>query len=81
MAGSFLFTLAWPQDATKAGLNWREFNARKGDFWLESARMARKAGASQTAYRALLHADKYNPPLLHVERAKICTCAATSGVP
>lgn len=49
----------------------RNFSAKKGDYWLQTARMARKAGANQTAYRALLHADKYSPALLHVERAKI----------
>lgn len=55
-------------------LAWSDFSKKKGDSWLQSVRMARKAGAIQTAYRALLHADKYNPSLLHVERAKLCMC-------
>eukprot|EP01134_Creolimax_fragrantissima_P003020 CFRG3020T1 len=43
----------------------------KGSYWLKSARLARLAGRHQTAYRALLHAQQYEPPTFYIEKSKI----------
>jgi hypothetical protein len=52
-------------------VSYEAFNQLKGGIWLESARMARKAGALQTAYRDILQADKCRPAMLQRERAKL----------
>lgn len=41
-----------------------------GECWLQSARVARKAGHHQTAYNALLNAGESRLAELYVERAK-----------
>ena len=41
-----------------------------GGCWLQSARVARKAGHHQTAYNALLNAGESRLAELYVERAK-----------
>uniref|UniRef100_A0A4W3HDU3 Serine/threonine-protein kinase ATR n=1 Tax=Callorhinchus milii TaxID=7868 RepID=A0A4W3HDU3_CALMI len=41
-----------------------------GECWLQSARVARKAGHHQTAYNALLNAGESRLPELYIERAK-----------
>ncbi|ORX89906.1 hypothetical protein K493DRAFT_288711 [Basidiobolus meristosporus CBS 931.73] len=45
-------------------------NQECGNIWLQSAKVARKAGYNQTAYNALLHADQYQVPFSHIEKAK-----------
>uniref|UniRef100_S4RDY2 Serine/threonine-protein kinase ATR n=1 Tax=Petromyzon marinus TaxID=7757 RepID=S4RDY2_PETMA len=45
-------------------------DALVGECWLQSARVARKAGHYQTAYNALLNARAVHPPDLCVERAR-----------
>lgn len=42
-----------------------------GNLWLRSAKLARKSGFYQTAYIAILNAEKYESPDLLVERAKL----------
>lgn len=41
-----------------------------GECWLQSARVARKAGHHQTAFNALLNAEKTNLAELLTEKAK-----------
>ncbi|XP_058044288.1 serine/threonine-protein kinase ATR isoform X2 [Ahaetulla prasina] len=45
-------------------------NEQMGECWLQSARVARKAGHHQTAYNALLNAGESKLSELYVERAK-----------
>ncbi|XP_072111125.1 serine/threonine-protein kinase ATR isoform X1 [Mobula birostris] len=47
-----------------------EYSKLVGECWLQSARVARKAGHHQTAYNALLNAGESRLPELYVERAK-----------
>ncbi|XP_043927908.1 serine/threonine-protein kinase ATR [Protopterus annectens] len=47
-----------------------EYHEMIGECWLQSARVARKAGHHQTAYNALLNAGESRLPELCVERAK-----------
>ena len=42
-----------------------------GKLWLNSAKIARKAGHTQTAYSALLHAQRLQAPFSFVESAKL----------
>uniref|UniRef100_A0A8D0H3M6 FAT domain-containing protein n=1 Tax=Sphenodon punctatus TaxID=8508 RepID=A0A8D0H3M6_SPHPU len=52
-------------------LNKREnYSEQIGECWLQSARVARKAGHHQTAYNALLNAGESKLSELYVERAK-----------
>ncbi|XP_060098281.1 serine/threonine-protein kinase ATR [Heteronotia binoei] len=46
------------------------YSEEMGECWLQSARVARKAGHHQTAYNALLNAGKSKLSELYVERAK-----------
>ena len=48
-----------------------EIRAFYGSLWLQSAKQARKSGFHQTAYIAVLHAERYEPPGLSIERAKL----------
>ncbi|KAG8511432.1 Serine/threonine-protein kinase ATR, partial [Galemys pyrenaicus] len=47
-----------------------DYNEMLGECWLQSARVARKAGHHQTAYNALLNAGESRLAELYVERAK-----------
>lgn len=47
-----------------------DYNEMVGECWLQSARVARKAGHHQTAYNALLNAGESRLAELYVERAK-----------
>ncbi|XP_072852125.2 serine/threonine-protein kinase ATR [Pogona vitticeps] len=47
-----------------------DFSEQMGECWLQSARVARKAGHHQTAYNALLNAGESKLSELYVERAK-----------
>lgn len=47
-----------------------DYNEMVGECWLQSARVARKAGHHQTAYNALLNAGDSRLAELCVERAK-----------
>ncbi|XP_069753467.1 serine/threonine-protein kinase ATR isoform X3 [Narcine bancroftii] len=47
-----------------------DYSKLVGECWLQSARVARKAGHHQTAYNALLNAGESRLPELYVERAK-----------
>ncbi|XP_054839454.1 serine/threonine-protein kinase ATR [Eublepharis macularius] len=47
-----------------------DYSEEMGECWLQSARVARKAGHHQTAYNALLNAGKSKLSELYVERAK-----------
>nr|XP_008104413.1 PREDICTED: serine/threonine-protein kinase ATR isoform X1 [Anolis carolinensis] len=47
-----------------------DYSERMGECWLQSARVARKAGHHQTAYNALLNAGESKLSELYVERAK-----------
>ncbi|KAL1781523.1 serine serine/threonine-protein kinase ATR [Sigmodon hispidus] len=47
-----------------------DYNEMVGECWLQSARVARKAGHHQTAYNALLNAGDSRLAELYVERAK-----------
>uniref|UniRef100_H3ANL6 Serine/threonine-protein kinase ATR n=1 Tax=Latimeria chalumnae TaxID=7897 RepID=H3ANL6_LATCH len=47
-----------------------DYNEMVGECWLQSARVARKAGHHQAAYNALLNAGKSRLSELYVERAK-----------
>lgn len=42
-----------------------------GKLWLDSAKIARKAGHTQTAYSALLQAQQSNAPFSFIESAKL----------
>ncbi|XP_032120246.1 serine/threonine-protein kinase ATR isoform X2 [Sapajus apella] len=56
---------------TLLSLNKRpDYNEMVGECWLQSARVARKAGHHQTAYNALLNAGESRLAELYVERAK-----------
>ncbi|XP_028587032.2 serine/threonine-protein kinase ATR isoform X1 [Podarcis muralis] len=46
------------------------YSEQMGECWLQSARVARKAGHHQTAYNALLNAGESKLSELYVERAK-----------
>ncbi|XP_045440081.1 serine/threonine-protein kinase ATR isoform X4 [Pipistrellus kuhlii] len=48
----------------------QDYNEMVGECWLQSARVARKAGHHQTAYNALLNAGESRLAELYVERAK-----------
>ncbi|XP_053774486.1 serine/threonine-protein kinase ATR isoform X2 [Desmodus rotundus] len=48
----------------------RDYSEMVGECWLQSARVARKAGHHQTAYNALLNAGESRLAELYVERAK-----------
>ncbi|XP_013910306.1 PREDICTED: serine/threonine-protein kinase ATR [Thamnophis sirtalis] len=48
----------------------QDANEQMGECWLQSARVARKAGHHQTAYNALLNAGESKLSELYVERAK-----------
>lgn len=45
--------------------------AEIGGLWLETSKIARKAGHSQTAYSAILQADNFNAPFVFLQRAKL----------
>ncbi|XP_042314459.1 serine/threonine-protein kinase ATR [Sceloporus undulatus] len=47
-----------------------DYSEKMGECWLQSARVARKAGHHQTAYNALLNAGESKLSELYVERAK-----------
>ncbi|XP_066475341.1 serine/threonine-protein kinase ATR [Tiliqua scincoides] len=47
-----------------------DYSEQMGECWLQSARVARKAGHHQTAYNALLNAGESKLSELYVERAK-----------
>ncbi|XP_060690494.1 serine/threonine-protein kinase ATR [Hemiscyllium ocellatum] len=47
-----------------------DYSELVGECWLQSARVARKAGHHQTAYNALLNAGESKLPELYIERAK-----------
>uniref|UniRef100_A0A4W3HYM3 Serine/threonine-protein kinase ATR n=1 Tax=Callorhinchus milii TaxID=7868 RepID=A0A4W3HYM3_CALMI len=47
-----------------------DYSELVGECWLQSARVARKAGHHQTAYNALLNAGESRLPELYIERAK-----------
>nr|XP_044992414.1 serine/threonine-protein kinase ATR isoform X2 [Jaculus jaculus] len=47
-----------------------DYNEMVGECWLQSARVARKAGHHQTAYNALLNAGESQLAELYVEKAK-----------
>lgn len=47
-----------------------DYSEMVGECWLQSARVARKAGHHQTAYNALLNAGDSRLAELYVERAK-----------
>ncbi|XP_067898685.1 serine/threonine-protein kinase ATR isoform X4 [Heterodontus francisci] len=47
-----------------------DYSEMVGECWLQSARVARKAGHHQTAYNALLNAGESRLPELYIERAK-----------
>ena len=42
-----------------------------GKLWLNSAKIARKAGHSQTAYSAILQAQRCNAPFSFIESARL----------
>lgn len=42
-----------------------------GNLWLETSKIARKAGHSQTAYSAILQAQDLNAPYVFVQSAKL----------
>ncbi|ERL94616.1 hypothetical protein D910_11893 [Dendroctonus ponderosae] len=42
-----------------------------GETWLKSVNVARRAGMHQQAYTYVLDAEKYNPPKLFIEKAKL----------
>ncbi|OWR53666.1 putative esr1 protein [Danaus plexippus plexippus] len=42
-----------------------------GNFWLQSAKHARKAGIFQQSYMYILNAEEYKPPELFIEKAKM----------
>lgn len=48
----------------------QDYSELLGQCWLQSARVARKAGHHQTAYNALLNAGESALSELYVERAK-----------
>lgn len=48
----------------------QDYSELVGQCWLQSARVARKAGHHQTAYNALLNAGESTLSELYVERAK-----------
>ncbi|XP_061492905.1 serine/threonine-protein kinase ATR isoform X2 [Rhineura floridana] len=48
----------------------QDYSEQMGECWLQSARVARKAGHHQTAYNALLNAGESKLSELYVERAK-----------
>ncbi|XP_062988227.1 serine/threonine-protein kinase ATR [Elgaria multicarinata webbii] len=48
----------------------KDYSEQMGECWLQSARVARKAGHHQTAYNALLNAGESKLSELYVERAK-----------
>ncbi|XP_044288721.1 serine/threonine-protein kinase ATR isoform X2 [Varanus komodoensis] len=48
----------------------KDYSELMGECWLQSARVARKAGHHQTAYNALLNAGESKLSELYVERAK-----------
>ncbi|XP_065530996.1 serine/threonine-protein kinase ATR isoform X2 [Lathamus discolor] len=48
----------------------RDYSELVGQCWLQSARVARKAGHHQTAYNALLNAGESTLSELYIERAK-----------
>ncbi|XP_035400386.1 serine/threonine-protein kinase ATR isoform X3 [Cygnus atratus] len=48
----------------------QDYNELVGQCWLQSARVARKAGHHQTAYNALLNAGESTLSELYIERAK-----------
>uniref|UniRef100_A0A8C6JKG4 Serine/threonine-protein kinase ATR n=1 Tax=Melopsittacus undulatus TaxID=13146 RepID=A0A8C6JKG4_MELUD len=48
----------------------RDYSELLGQCWLQSARVARKAGHHQTAYNALLNAGESTLSELYIERAK-----------
>ncbi|KAM4694360.1 serine/threonine-protein kinase ATR [Discoglossus pictus] len=50
--------------------NRHDYNEMVGECWLQSARVARKAGHHQTAYNSLLNAGEFRLLELNVERAK-----------
>lgn len=55
-----------------------DYNEMVGECWLQSARVARKAGHHQTAYNALLNAGESRLAELYVERAKWLWSKVTS---
>lgn len=48
----------------------QDYSELVGQCWLQSARVARKAGHHQTAYNALLNAGESTLSELYIERAK-----------
>ncbi|KAL1512933.1 hypothetical protein ABEB36_002432 [Hypothenemus hampei] len=42
-----------------------------GETWLQSVNVARSAGIHQQAYTYVLDAEKFNPPMLFIEKAKL----------
>ncbi|KAF7269206.1 hypothetical protein GWI33_017672 [Rhynchophorus ferrugineus] len=47
------------------------FDELLGESWLQSVTIARNAGVLQQAYTYVLDAEKYNPPKLFIEKAKL----------
>ena len=46
-------------------------NTRVGESWLDTAKIARKAGHTQTAYSAILQAEHYGAIMSFFESAKL----------
>ncbi|KAI9146005.1 hypothetical protein BKA69DRAFT_1024549 [Paraphysoderma sedebokerense] len=49
-------------------------NESTAHIWLQSAKIARKAGYYQTAQSAILHAEMMSTSYVHIERAKLLWC-------
>ena len=46
-----------------------------GELWVETSKIARKAGHSQTAYSAILQANNLDTPFVFLQSAKLLECS------